>query len=388
MSFLEKISQRQTVWVTFLVIYSILTLVALYQGSMQSPDTGGYSRWADRLISHKFNYVSFFRDVNFVSPPFFYSLPVTLFAIIKLLMNEQWIIGYQALNLVFLFFALFFYIKIAINLEIRNWLISASLLVFLISMDFLLWPRYILTDTLFVALVMLAIFAVANRTNNNYPSLILILIALFSLLVTRPSSLPFVAVLAFFAFFTSLSQNILIRQTLLVRLGIFVLLSSVLYSFIIMANVSGIIHSKTIDFWYKWIEMGVVIHDRPWTYIVYEATHLGTMKLFAYRMFGFFTPFETKFSLFHNAMNGLALLSCYIIILTMSRYSYNEFERNSNRARAIALLSTLIIAVSIFTSAILMDYDWRYRYPVIAPLILLTTLILDNYLNSKNGEVK
>jgi hypothetical protein len=338
------------------------------------------------LISHQFNLFSYYSDNTSITHLLFYTLPVSILAILKLIMSDQWITGYLITNLVALFFTLFLYIKIALNLGIRKWLVSATLLIFLVSADFLLWPRYILSDTLFVLLVMLAIYLVTSRTSNYYPSYIYIILSLFLLLVARPASLPYIAVFLFFVFMPSMSQKILVKKTLFVRLGCFILLSSVFYGIIIMANTSGIIENATIDHWYQWIAEGAIIHDRPETYIVYEATHLGTMKLFIYRMVGFFTPFLKNFSATHNILN-LSLLGCYVVTLSMFRYSFSDFEINNNRAKTVALLSTLIVSVAIFTSAILIDYDWRYRYPLIAPLILLTTLIFDNFLNSR-GEKK
>jgi hypothetical protein len=76
---------------------------------------------------------------------------------------------------------------------------------------------------------------------------------------------------------------------------------------------SGIIHSKPIDYWYKLVEVGVVIHDRPWTYITNEVKYLGTIKLLAYLMFGFFTPFETNFYLFHITTNGVLLFQIIVL---------------------------------------------------------------------------
>jgi hypothetical protein len=381
---IKTMAQRHHVSITLLFTYALLASIAIYKGSIQSPDTGSYIIWADRLISHQFNLFSYYSDNTFITHLLFYTLPVSILAILKLIMSDQWITGYLITNLVALFFTLFLYIKIALNLGIRKWLVSATLLIFLVSIDFLLWPRYILSDTLFVLLVMLAIYVVTTLTSNFHT--FYILISLFFLLVTRPSSLPYIAVFLFFAFMPSMSQKTLVKKTLFVRLGSFILLSSVVYSIIIMANTSGIIENATIDFWYKWVAEGAIIHHRPETYIAYEATHLGTMKLFIYRMVGFFSPFLKNFSAAHNILN-LSLLGCYVVTLTMFRHSFRDFEINNNRAKTVALLSTLIVSVAIFTSAILIDYDWRYRYPLIAPLILLTTLIFDNFLNSR-GERK
>ena len=382
----RTVIQRYYAWGALLFVFIILSAVALYKGSIQSPDTKSYIRFADHLISHQFNLFSYYRDTTSVTHLFFYTLPVSILAILKLVMKDQWVAGYLITNLVALFFTLFLYIKIALNLGIRKWLISASMLIFLVSTDFLLWPRYILSDTLFVSLVMLAVYVVTTRVSNYYPSFIFIIISLFLLLVARPSSLPYIAVFLFFAFMPSMSQKMLVKKTLFVRLGCFILLSSVFYSVIIMANASGIIESETIDFWYKWIAEGAIIHHRLETYITYEATHLGTMKLFMYRMVGFFTPFLKNFSAIHNIL-GLSLLGCYVVILAMFRHSFSDFEIKNNRAKTVALLSTLIVFVAIFTSAILIDYDWRYRYPLIAPLILLTTLIFDNFLNSRGEKI-
>lgn len=389
---IRTIIQRYHAWITLLFVYTLLASVALYKGNVQSPDTQSFVNWADLLTNHQFNFFSFFSDSHSVdsgyavSKSFFYIIPVTILAVLKALFNDHWVSAFQASNLVALFFTLFFYTQIALHFEIRKWLVSASLLTLLISVDYLLWPRYILTDTLFTSLVMFSIYSVTTRTHNHFRSYILIIAAAFLLLFTRPSALPIAAVILFFSFLPSLSQMILTTKMLFIRLISLTFVSAILFSLVIMASTSGVIESDYIDFSRTWVEQGLVIHDRPDTAIRYEGTYLGVAKLFLYRMVGFFTPFANSFSLVHNILNGLSLLGCYGIILGMFSYSFRDFEKNNKRAMAIALLSTLIISVAIFQSATVIDYDWRYRYPVIAPLILLATLIFDNFLNSREVQ--
>jgi hypothetical protein len=373
-------------WVTLFFVYTAIAFFNLYKGSVQSPDTGNQVIWAKILIGHEFNFLAYYGDLSFHVPPFLYTIPVTIFAILISIFGEHWVIGYQILNLAALFFILFLYVKITLHLNVRQWLVALSLLAFIISVDYLLWPRYILTDTLFSALVMLAIYIVIGGTNNRLGYYVLIIFSSFLLLFSRPSSPAFIAVFLFFGFLVDLSQRILIKKTLLFRLGILTLFASTIYSVVVMAHASGVFESSYLDFWRSIVEQGVVIYHRPETYIVYEATYLGTIKLHLFRMVGFFNPFASDFSLVHNVLNGLHLLGCYVVIFGLFRYSFIDFEKNNNRAKAIALLSTLIVFVAICTSTILIDYDWRYRYPVIAPLIMLTTLIIDNFLNSR--EVK
>jgi len=389
---IRTIIQHYHAWITFLFVYTFLASVALYKGNVQSPDTQSFVSWADLLINHQFNFFSFFSDSHSInsghaaSKSFFYIIPVTIIAVLKALFNDHWVSAFQASNLVALFFTLFFYTQIALHFKIRKWLVSASLLTFLISVDYLLWPRYILTDTLFTSLVMFSIYSVTTRTHNHFRSYILIIATVFLLLFTRPSALPIATVILFFSFLPSLSQTILTTKMLFIQLISLIFVSAILFSLVIMASTSGVIESDYIDFSRTWVEKGQVIHDRPDTAIRYEGTYLGAAKLFLYRMVGFFTPFANSFSLGHNILNGLSLFGCYGIILGMFSYSFRDFEKNNKRAMTIALLSTLIISVAIFQSATVIDYDWRYRYPVIAPLILLATLIFDNFFNSR--EVK
>jgi hypothetical protein len=344
------------------------------------------------LIKHKFNFFVFFTESHSidsgysVSKSFFYIVPVTIIAALKSIFIDHWVPAFQVSNLIALFFTLFFYVKITLHLEIQKWLISASLLTFLICVDYLLWPKYILTDTLFSFFVMYSIYAVTTQTHNDFRSYILIIASSALLLFARPSALPVFAVILFFSFSPKFSQMILTTKTLFIRLIVLTFISALLFSLVIMGSASGAIESDYIDFSRRWAEQGLVIHDRPDMAIRYDATHLGVAKLFLYRMVGFFTPFANSFSLKHNILNGLSLLGCYSIILGFFSYSFADFEKNNKRAMTIALLATLIFSVAIFHSATVIDYDWRYRYPVIAPLILLATLIFDNFLNSR--EVK
>lgn len=374
-------------WVTLFFVYTAIAFFNLYKGSVQSPDTGTYIKWAKILIGHEFNFLTYYTDISFPVPPFLYSIPVTAFAILISIFDEHWVIAYQSLNLVALFFTLFLYVKIALHLNVRQWLISLSLLAFIISVDYLLWPRYILTDTLFAATVMLAVYTVIVGANNRPGYYAMIVFSSFLLLFSRPASPSFIVVFLFFGFLIGLSQRILIKKTLFLRLGILTLIASTFYSVLVMVYASGVFESPLLHFWQHHNVQGIVIYDRPETYIAYEATSLGIAKLHLTRMVAFFNPFSSNFSLVHNVLNGLLFLGCYVVVFALFHFSFADFEKNNNRARAISLLSTLIVFVVISTSVFVIDYDWRYRYPIIAPLIMLATLIYDNFLSSRDAKI-
>ena len=292
---IKTLLKRHIVWVTLSFVYISIAFVVLYRGSVSSPDTLDYIKRAKILISHNFNLFAYYNDVNFIIPIFYYTIPVVVFAILISTFNDQWIVAYQAVNLVALFYGLFLYIKVVLHLEINKWLISVSLLVFLVSVDYLLWPSYILTDTLFATLVMLAIYTVITGTNNNFRYYIVTFLSSLLLLFSRPSSPPYIAVLLFFAFFPSLSQKLLIKKNLLFRLALISLIAAVFFSIIIIGSASGLIENKQLDFYRQFIEQGIVIHDRPETTIHYDSTHLGAIKLYFTGWSVFLRPLQEVF---------------------------------------------------------------------------------------------
>jgi hypothetical protein len=379
--------KNHVAWYTLFFVYTAIAFFHLYKGSVLSPDTLTFIKSAKILIGHEFNFLAYYSDVSFPIPPFLYTIPITALALAISIFDEHWVIAFQSLNLVALFFTLFIYVKITLHLKVRQWLVSLSLLFFIISVDFLLWPRYILTDTLFSATVMFAIYTVIVGTNNRPSYYALIVFSSLLLLFSRPSSPSFIVVFLFFGILIDLSQRILIKKTLFLRLGILTLFASTFYSVLLMAYASGVFESPVFELWQIYNMKGIVIWDRPETSIVYEATYLGIAKLHLLRMGAFFQPFESTFSLVHNVLNGLQILGCYVVIFALFHYSFIDFEKNNNRAKAIALLSTLIVFVAISTSFFVVDYDWRYRYPIIAPLIMLATLIYDNFLSSREPKI-
>jgi hypothetical protein len=68
-----------------------------------------------------------------------------------------------------------------------------------------------------------------------------------------------------------------------------------------------------------------VTQPRPETYIAYETTYLGTVKLHLSRMVSFFNPFASDFSLVHYVWNGLLLLGYHVIFFGLFRYYFIDF---------------------------------------------------------------
>ena len=119
-------------------------------------------------------------------------------------------------------------------------LVSASPIMFLFSSDFPLWPHYILSDTIYVTLLLWVIYLVlrsfAHRDASSHAVFIL---AILLLIFSRPASPPVIVALLF-----SYSFPWLFRQTsFTLRLWLIPLLGAIFVfvtiSAVVMLNLDG-----------------------------------------------------------------------------------------------------------------------------------------------------
>ena len=69
--------------VSVLIAFVIIAYYNLSIGYMMSPDSFGYSKWADALIKLDFNLYDYFVQNTFFTPSYFYTTPVIVVALLK-----------------------------------------------------------------------------------------------------------------------------------------------------------------------------------------------------------------------------------------------------------------------------------------------------------------
>ena len=145
-----------------LLLLSFLTIAYYHLSSTiyMAPDSYRYSRWADELIKLNFNLYDYFSlEKSAIRPHlFFVSVPVYLMALCKFFFVNEWQFGFLLINLLFLFFSLIIFVKSLLLVGIRPIIIALTLPLIVISVDILIWPRYILSDMIYAFLVVLATY--------------------------------------------------------------------------------------------------------------------------------------------------------------------------------------------------------------------------------------
>ena len=85
---------------------------------------------------------------------------------------------------------------------VRKILISLSLPLIVLSVDILIWPRYILSDMIYSFLVLISVYFIIELIINNKLKVFKFLLIILLLLASRPSSLPVIfAIILFVGFF-------------------------------------------------------------------------------------------------------------------------------------------------------------------------------------------
>ncbi len=366
--------------IIFLLSFSFISSYILYSGYSMSTDSVRFSRWADNLIELKFNYSDFFLIEKIRIRPhlFFFSLPVSLIALCKVIFANQWQLAFLLLNLLLVFFSLIIFVKSLLLIGVRPILIGLSLPVIVISVDILIWPKFILSDMIYAFLVLFATYFVIKgiiKNKNYYLELFLIILLL---LASRPASIPVIFIIIFFTLFSNLQILSKKKNILFFLFIIFISIPFILglvYSFI-ETNFSGI---PKIDFLTNMVKIGMIIHDRPNTWVDVPSNFVDVVYIYFLRLANFFNPYASGFSIIHIVLN---FILTFVVSLSILGWIFlQSFTKNDKIFLFILILS---LSVAAFHSFILIDYDWRYRFPVILPLIILFPISLENFLKKIN----
>ena len=124
----------------------------------------------------------------------------------------------------------------------------------------------------------------------------------------------------------------------------------------------------------------MIIHDRPDTWVDIPNNFFDVMIIYFLRFVYFFNPYASTFSILHIVLNVFQTILILSSIIIWSLFK-THIKIHDKIFFFILILSLFITA---FHSFILIDYDWRYRFPIILPLLMLFPLSIENILKKIN----
>lgn len=372
--------KNKILYLSILLSFILIAYYILRSGFSMSPDSERFSRWADTLISLNFNLFEFFSIDKVAHRPslFFFSIPVILIALCKVIFVNEWQFFFLLFNLLLVFFSLIIFTKTLLLIDVRSILISITLPLIVISVDILTWPKFILSDMIYAFLVLLSTYFILKGIIKNNFNYLEIFIIIFLLLASRPSSIPVVFMI--FSYIVIFRFNIFneVKFSFLLLLLLFILtpfIYAAIY-FYIEFYINGI---AKLDFVTGMVKSGMIIHDRPETWVPQPNNYLDVVCIYFLRIINFFNPYAATFSILHllfNAIQTCIFLFSIIIWLYFIGYikSYDKI---------FFFIISLSFSVAAFHSFILIDYDWRYRFPILLPLMMLFPISLEIIIKKK-----
>ena len=361
--------------VLYLAIFISFLVIAYYHYNIGFVMSKDYSTWAlsaDNLIKLNFNFYNYYIYSKTNSTlSFFYMVPVSFIALTKLIFVNNWQYAFITLNLILIFFSLVIFSKSLLLLKVRPSVIALTMPLLVLSVDLLVWPRYILSDTIFsFGILFMVYFLIKNIVKERF-DYFLIFLMITLLLITRPTSIPFIGAIIFFILVfnkNNYDKNLII----LIIFSIIVLtpfILAILYTF--MEN--NLSENRKVIFLLKMVQDGMIIHDRPETWVESPDTFFDIAYLYFLRFLYFFAPYVKAFSKIHITLN---LLQALLIFFSLNIWLFLKQNCNSiNKTFALILIISIFVAG--FHSFIIIDYDWRYRFPIIMPLLLMFPISIE-----------
>ena len=379
--------------ITISVFLSSLVVHGLYVfwlGPVMSLDSQTYSRWANFLIDVNFNYSRFLHGESFVIPSYFYTGFVTIVAFLKSVFGDQWHWGLIFLNLLAYAGAATLIARI-IFLTTNNSLaalIGAGL--FIVNFESFQWVRYVLSDTTFMFLIVATFYLIFNfvldKSEVNVFFMGTGILLLFVVLTSyRPTAISFLIV---FSLLILLGRRYLGDKY---RPNLKLFISSVIFIGLVFAAVIQAFFVQDINRWpfdfaHGYMEIisgyfseGRIIDDRPELNVAPPDAYLSFLSVIFLRFYFFFVFAIDAFSERHVIYNlftfpityALALLYLFLPIMARDVQSVIGY-------RFLGISCTILIVVgAAFSSLLLIDYDWRYRMPIMPFVFILAGLGAD-----------
>ena len=121
------------------------------------------------------------------------------------------------------------------------------------------------------------------------------------------------------------------------------------------------------------VEKGIIIHDRPETWVKFSNSFLNVALLYFLRFIYFFNPYAESFSKIHIILN---IFQTLVIFCSLSVFAFLKTEIKSMH-KCTLLIVMISLSVAFFHSFTLIDFDWRYRFPIIIPMLMIVPLAFE-----------
>jgi hypothetical protein len=353
------------------VCHGLFTLVA---GVTMAPDSQSYAYWSARLIESGFDYPRMIEEASGGFPPILYALFGTLLALLRLLFGSGWAAALVVLNFVAHVALGLLIVRLAERLTKSGLAAWGALCLYLICLDLLIWVPFVLSDSTFVLIAFIIFTLAAARILGDARGWLKVLAPAAAGIFYRPTGMVLIPDLAWAIYLAKTGGRTIPRGPVLAVLAAVLVAASLVFAWLMQDparwpfdSLSAPFRNVAADY-----ALGEVVSARLETYHEPPAALTDFMLISADRFVHFFAIGAVGYSASHWLAELVFFLPCYglagwlAVALWRGRTAFAAPERKVFLAAFGALLS-----YAVFHAFVQVDFDWRYRVPVLPHLILL-----------------
>ncbi len=367
----------------FLLLFVLHGMFILLTGIRIGGDTGKYIEWADRLIALRFDYWSYLNGFSYSVPPVTYVGFVSVVALCKLVAGNAWGAMLVVINLISTS-AVGAFLVSQVHVRTRSALsAAAALLFYLFAFDIILWACYLVSDAVFlsvsffVLVLLLPPAKMSGRaaTRRRFMALMLVVAAV----TFRPVGIVLAGLLPLKMYLDHRRALPNRRRDL-----------SMLCVVVLLVATAVLVHAwfvsrpetwpfaalkRSVEYDAMIYQRGEIVNARPETNHAPPEVLTDYLAINADRFLHYFAFTAKDFSFRHSAASSLYYVPLYLLVLTTFAFMFSRGRKwmSKDLRDALVLHAGMILLFVIFHALVQIDYDWRYRLPVMPSLIFIAS---------------
>ena len=349
----------------FYYIFPIVIIISflILTEPKTSTDTQRFIQWSSEMNLNPLSALAYlFEERSIKGVMFYFSV---LYFKVSLIFEDNYSKIFVLLNLICFISVIQLIKKFSFKLK-YYYLVPGALAV---NYDYIIWSNYLLTD-FFFSFLCLAFIVNLSLKNSKLINFLLIVLLVF----TRPPGIVSIFIYLQYIFFVNIIDSKTLLKKNIFYLIIIYCLTIILISFLLFYNIFPETFNETFQYHRSYYFEGVIVNDRPHTYVEIPKNIFDISKIIFLRFLSFFIFYDELFSLKHNILNSLIFATLYFLSF-LTFFNFNLYETSQKKIILIMILT--VISFCFFHSILLIDYDWRYRVPCLIPLSILAVMGLE-----------
>lgn len=376
---LQLLLRPLSCFLLLLLLHGAFVVVA---GVRSGSDTPKYVQWSDRLISLGFDYIAYLRGFSYSVPPVTYVSFVTLVAGCRMIAGEHWGTLLVLINLLCTSAAGALLVRQLFERTGSRLAAFAALLFYAAAFDIFNWARYVLSDIVFFFVAFMCLVLLlrpsGSSRDRSLPSVAAAVVMILLALTVRPVGFLLLALIPAKMYLEYRRRRPhFLRDAAVVSVGAALLMATALVHAHFAQNPSEWPFEalkRSVEYDAMIYARGEVVNARLETYHARPESLGDYLAITGDRALHYFAFTAEDFSALHSVVSGAFYLPLYVgaIAALLSLLHPRTRARMSEEHRDAMLLHLwMIVLFTVFHALVQVDFDWRYRLPIMPSLIFL-----------------